>query len=1283
MAELDKWESRLKPFFESHLRIIGEIPISETDLDELAEAVREFLDVYRSFARGTQKLIEHYPFVFLTLLAHFSAHNDQAGYWQALQQRVGADQDLHISRWHQHFVALAKKHGLRTFSEADTPNFYVATIRFHGGIPTYSLPDFFDRMVIPAVEDKNLREIASKDALAYLLKHVQFVDRPVLDFLENSGEMGLTWFESCCKLVGHARKNHGEVLPIAQVPELPYYIYSFFEQYNEGLQDRGFHWSRPYLEVSPFSEDSPVGLHIPDQIVPIEVANQSLHWSITWPELKTPLIIPCQMVHRRTGESIKEDFRSITCPTSQITVSIFSSFPNASEDTELRRWTIPLLPSADQAPLIAFRENCRHIPNAQTLPAQVLYLLIPASSALEVDGHPKKVDSFGTFAGDWGSWKLEQWDLSSAVSLLMYQDGMVLGNIIPVASEIAQPELTGGHLFDYQEYPDQLLYTSESPSISIPVAQNLSKHQALAGWTLSVTSIGEASPNIDTYVSLQDYQAQCSYEAEQILFPLKELLGEKPAGIYDLKLTGPKKVKAEFRLRLWPKLLVQNYSKEFPSPIESREPVRFNLHLQENAWVENQPGADLVEIRREDYGITIIAKPEVRRAQLDLITLSETKTQIRVPVSIPVMRLRWGIAEENSSVKFSQNVVHISKERFAQYSSSAIHVEMRGLSEIISKLSCQLVGVDNEENILQEAKFNRTGFSPDWLRASLLQFSGTIQDLNTPAQFQLVYQKDLQSPQIRYALLEVSPLIEVEDVKLQQIGECDWKLTWREDYPLKHRRVMLKSAWQPWQPVIEEKIPDENRGEFTFYGLSLPPSRYEVYFYIRRAWETSLTTRPEDGTCHQIDLCTPEERLTALDITQEEHDAAFQNCIERACILHSLGETEERDNSVSNAAKHLIHLQNVRILVESVKWMQSVNIASHIMSFFRKYMFHLTLITAILGRYARGDEQLATYLHMMDETIYADSARFLLNEVDDPYVISTCIKNLVKREDEDLVSMVLSMLDKGRLSADDAAYLLMTDTEHRIWAMEQICLLPQSSDSDSLLAAALPIYMKEKNEPYEDWLYSALLRVVRLEKSPKLIYHYIEILINSDRADAWQELLRLEKLGRITPQEFYELLRINPKKALLTLKQEVESDRYSDVIQKIEIEFPQAAGLLKPGMFLLTPFGQAQIISIQLSDGTEAQNVHLSDGNFMLYMRGGTGLDKVEVDLDFMNMTLLFRNESIIYRCSTCKAFCHPRLQKIDDHFRQSHPYASKAFQIISGPIPFTLNEISYLNQPD
>lgn len=742
MPSLEMWESRLKPFFESQLRIIGEIPLSESDLDELAEDVRHFLNAFSKFNRATEDLTHIYPYAFLTLLAHFAAHNDEAGYWEALQQKIGAPQDLHITRWHQRFVTLAQQHGLKTFTDAEAANYYVATIRFHGGIPAYSLPDLFDRMVRPAVEEKKLREIPPKDALAYLLERVHFVDRPVLDFLSNSGEMGLAWFEACCKLVKHARQNHGEVLPISLVPELPYYIHAFFEQYNEEQQDHGFRWSRPYLEATPFSEDSPIVLHIPEQGVPMQVANQGLQWSITWPGLESPVVIPCQPKHRREGEFTPEESFTVPTPTTQVTVSIFSGLQEVSEGSELRRWTISLVPPPDQAPLIAFRENRRHFPNSQTLPAQVLYLLTPGLSALEMDGQPQNLDSFSSFSGDWKSWKLELWDLSDAVSLLLYQDGKELGNIIPVAREIAQPELMGGHLFDYQEYPDQPLYTSEIPCISIPITANVTEYEALNGWKMHVASLGEAAPMIDKQVTMLDFQDHCLFEGSRASFPLQALLGDKPAGIYDIKVSGPRGLKSEYRLRLWPKLLLQNYSKELPTPIESRQPVKFSIHLQDAAWVENQPGADPIEITQDTNRFSIVASPETRRVQLDLVTPTVAGGQVRVPVSIPVVRLRWSVAEENSPVKFAQQVVHISKERFAQHASSAIHVELHGLSTMMGHLSCQLVEIDNEGNLLQLADFSRTGFTTDWLRVSLLQFDDTIQASNTQVQFQLVYQKD-------------------------------------------------------------------------------------------------------------------------------------------------------------------------------------------------------------------------------------------------------------------------------------------------------------------------------------------------------------------------------------------------------------------------------------------------------------------------------------------------------------------------------------------------------------
>ena len=1284
MQTLVEWEKRLKPFFDSQLRIIGEIPLSETDVDELAEDVRLFLEELPTFTQATKLLTNRYPYAFMTLLAHFAMHNDQAGYWQALQQRVGADQDLHITRWHQRFVALAQRYGLKTFSESDTPNYYVATIRFHGGIPTYSLPDFFDRMVVPAVTQPELRNITAKDALSFLLKNVYFVDKPVLDFLNNSGEMGLTWFEACCKLVRHAKENHGEVLPISAVPELPYNIHTFFEQYNEEKEERGFHWSRPYLEVNPLSEESPVVLRIPEQQISTQAASQLLQWNISFPGQVVPIVIPCEVYHRRSGEFVQDELFPVATPASQITISISSVSQGDIEDSELRRWTLSLLPPSGQAPLVAFRENGRQVPNAKSLPAQPLYLLTPKTANMEIDPvTTERIDSFSTFLGGWKDWKIELWDLTNAISLLLHRDGEVLGNIIPVAREVDLPELWGGHCFDYQENPDQPLYTSGIPSVSIPIAQNVTIYQALRDWKLRVSSIGEASLKIDRQVTFQQYIDDLQLEGSRAIFPLEILLGEKPAGIYEVKVSGPHGVKAEYRLRFWPKLLLQNYSKELPRAEESRQPVKFYIYLQEGAWIETQPGADLVEIARVDSGFAISALPGLRRIELDLVTKNQTGEQIRVPVSIPVVRLRWGLVEDNSPtmLSFGQSVLHVSKDRFSQYSSSALHVEMHGLGEMINHLGCQLVETDNEENLLQFAEFRRTGFRPDWLRVSLSKFIDTIQTLNTQVQFQLVYRKDQQSPLIRYALLEVSPELDIRDATLEQVSKCDWKLTWREEFPLKNRRVMLKSAWLPWAQPIEQKIPDENRGEYTFTEIALPPSSYEIYFYTKFKWEQPSVIPPENATCLKVNLISPAERLASLETPQEGHDAQFRQLIEKACILDTLGDPQALDEVVSASATHLRHLRDVQTLVGAIKWMKDKDIQPVIKSYFYKNMFNSQLMEAMLGKYPQGDANLVEYLHMITPSIYAESAKLLLEKVDDPLVTSTCIKALLVRKEDGLLGLIIAMIAQGRITADSAAELLAESTEQSLWALEIIAGLDRSTASDTLLTSILPSYIEEDSQTFSGWMQDLLLRAITVERSRELILRYVNILMGINREEVWQTIINKEKLEQITRQEFFELLRHNPEKALQNLRQPDLSDRYSEEILRLVEEFPNAAGVLKPGTILSTPFGEVQILSIRYLDGKLAQSVNQTDANFILKVSGGAGLDKVEVDLDFSQMTLQFQKENTIYCCGLCKNFYHPSQRRLNEHHRQAHAYQPQSFQLLHGSIPFEPEDVKYANQ--
>ncbi|NLA97112.1 MAG: hypothetical protein GX836_02715, partial [Spirochaetales bacterium] len=799
----------------------------------------------------------------------------------------------------------------------------------------------------------------------------------------------------------------------------------------------------------------------------------------------------------------------------------------------------------------------------------------------------ERVDSFSSFSGGWKDWKLEQWDLSNVISLLLHQDGEELGNVVPVAREVDLPELWGGHRFDYQENLDQPLFTSGIPSVSIPVSLSTTMYQALRDWKLRVVSIGEAAPRIDKQATFLDNQDDLQFEGSRAMFPLATLLGEKPVGIYEIMVSGPRGIKADFRLRLWPKLLLQNYSKELPRAEESRDPVEFNVYLQDGAWVETQAGADPVEIAQEGNGFSINAAPHLRSIALDLVTLSRAGEYIRVPISIPVVRLRWGLVEENmpNLLEFGQTVFHVSKERFSQYESRALHVEMHGLSGMMQRMRCQLVESDNENNLLQLADFRKTGFRQDWLKVSLLQFSETVRNINTQVQFQLVYQKDYRSLLTRYALLEISPEMDVRDARLEQVSECDWKLTWKEDLPLKNRRVMIKSTWLPWAATIEQKIPDENRGEFTFRNIALPRSSYEIYFYTKFKWEPTAVLPPENAACLKVDLISPAERLAFLDKPQQGHDAQFRQLIEKACILDTMGNSQARDEVVSASATHLRHLRNVQTLVGALKWIRDKkDMYQPVKSFFHHYPFHQYLVKEMLDKYPPGDPNLVEYLHMITPSIYSESAKILLEKVDDPLVTSTCIKALLSRKDDGLLPEIVSMISQGRISAESAAELLTEDPEQSLWALELIAGLDQSASSDNLLTIILPSVIEEYTQTVPEWLEDLLLRALTVEKSRELILRYLKILVGLDRDEVWQVLIDKEKLELVTQEEFIEFLKLDPEKALEVLRQHNDSDHYSDTIFNLEEEFPFAAGLFSPGMTLSTPFGEVQIERIKLLD---------------------------------------------------------------------------------------------------
>jgi hypothetical protein len=647
MAALADWEKRLTPFFNKTIRIIGEIPLSEADLDEILDLVREMIGNTNT-ADTTKKLEKDFPHTFLVMLAHFAAYNEHQGYWNKLNERLSTTQ-THGYWWHHKFVYLANKYGLFTFSIEDMKNYYVATIRFHGGIPAYSLPDFFSQMVEPAISKQEYREIPPKQLLKHLIDSAN-VDRPIKDFLENSGEMGKIWFEECCKLYRHANKNHNELLPKHDVPNLPLYIYSNFERFLEAEEKGLERWRKPVFQAAPYAEETAISLYLPEQTIPMDRASHDITWIITWPGLESPVRIPCLIFHQRHDIVTDAEYHTIPRPTTQVTISIVDEGAQKGTDGELRRWTLPLCPSPGETPIMAFRDSGRYISNMTALPANCLYLLFPSDMELQVMPQEggRRLEPCIDLIGEWSSWKYEFWDLSEALSIQLTLEGKKVGEVIPISREMAQPYLDKGHLFAYQELHDQPFYTSGLPLIKVPVFKGVHKYQALDKWKVHIRSLWEASPNIDKTFSFQHMFRDVTFEDDWASLPLTALLGESPAGIFDIHIIGPRGLSLEQPIRLWPKLLLHGFSEELSQPDKAKEMIDFYIRVQDEAWVSTKTGVDEVEITKEEMGFRITAPPHLRSISLELLAETQSGGIIRVPANIPVPRLRWGLSEEKT-----------------------------------------------------------------------------------------------------------------------------------------------------------------------------------------------------------------------------------------------------------------------------------------------------------------------------------------------------------------------------------------------------------------------------------------------------------------------------------------------------------------------------------------------------------------------------------------------------------------------------------------------------------
>lgn len=993
MLTWSQWDKRIQPYFTSKMRIIGEVPLTSDDVSEIAALINERIQKL-GLGEATRLLWGLYPKTLLAFMTLFSAYNTEHDYWGTLGSHLGVDRSrLFSHRFHQYFYGAIKETKLRVFDfdEKGTP--YVATIRYHGGIPAHSLPDFFERMVQPSIERPAFRESPSKEVLVTLLKTVYAVDSPVITFLKYSGELGIEFFDACRTLA----RNYASTRQILSADDLglPAYVVENYATFMEEAEDRKFHLRKPILLFSPTSYEANLCILLPGQEIPLHYADGSLYWEVTWPGGTLQQLRPRM---RRQREDVVID--EIPMPIDATPTDISAALRYLPEDDPqaskiLRRWNLVLMPKPAQIPLIAIRDAGQWIQPGRDLPAEELLLLYPKNMELSIEGSGRQTQVYGALSGIWHDWQVQGWDLHEAWAVTLLQNGIPVGLPLRVIGRVPEPELAGDP-FSYNTDPQDIpLYIGQPPDLQIPLRSGRSVRDELAHWRIMLRPDMEACPQNESTFSLDEYQDNISAQDGYASLPLKILLGCEPAGKYSIDVRGPGDTHRQFRFRTWPKLFLNGFPKSILLCDSTAEPVRFTLTLPDHTRCEVQAGVTGTQVKLVGGVWEISLGPETVSADLQLVMDAANGGAVHVPICLPIPRLRWALSLEAKlgNLDWCTRPLSMSIDRLLQNGDSGLHVQMHGLGDFCSRCRLELVNSEDIDHPVQSADFKNTPFSPDWLRVSLGQLSDTLRHSREMMRLDFILPQSWDEPCLRVPLVMLNRKLEIDQVELTPIDDLNWILGWHEPNPLKNRRVLFEPAWQPWQECLEFHIPD-NAVEYLLENVALQPSRYRIYFYIAYSWDPALTSPPNDVVPIIYDLCTPQDRLLQVSQKGATPDVTLELQCEAACIFNDLGEYDKRDEVLSRCAVTLNHVTNLRLLLGLFRWLDERKITGSIARYLWNRMFTPEIVFSLFSDYCQDDMFFVRYLSYLPriKSIYAESALLVAQEYDDPPVVLACLR---------------------------------------------------------------------------------------------------------------------------------------------------------------------------------------------------------------------------------------------------------------------------------------------------
>ena len=305
---------------------------------------------------------------------------------------------------------------------------------------------------------------------------------------------------------------------------------------------------------------------------------------------------------------------------------------------------------------------------------------------------------------------------------------------------------------------------------------------------------------------------------------------------------------------------------------------------------------------------------------------------VRVPVSVPIRRLRWALAGEQTGPSRRERtgrIVRRSVEALLQTQSPCLLVELSLTEANQVRLALRLLDIDGTE--LQMTDLISPPRGQRLWRFDLSAFLDTIRASRSPVlRFELgLWNLPGRDEPLRLPVLSLTRTLAVDDVELKVRpagNRAVFELRWREPAPLKNRHVRFWPLWRPWDPVLERPITDEAEGKCAFdvpLG-ELRSAKVRVEFVVVDPWVSPVAPqRPPGGTSGtaDVELISPDEQLLHLNTRLREKGQCFELFLERAVVCQDAGDPQKAQLDWQWCFEHLDDgtIPQILALVELVR----------------------------------------------------------------------------------------------------------------------------------------------------------------------------------------------------------------------------------------------------------------------------------------------------------------------------------------------------------------------------